>query len=200
MSDDDVDALARSLDRPEAFEVIFGRYHRMIWAYVARLGGREGAEELAGDVFVAAFARRGTYDPQLGSVRSWLYGIASNLVRTQLRREGRAARAFERAGAQRIDDHDPVEDAFADLARREQLRAVLAALVRLARDDREIIALYAWERLSYGEIATALDIDIGTVRSRLFRARQRLRDLLAASSEAGDASQAAHQGNLRGSP
>ncbi len=72
-----------SVTDPAAFEVLFDRYHARIWALLARSGGRDHADDLAGEVFVVGFRRRGDYDPARGSVRAWSYGIASNVSRTQ---------------------------------------------------------------------------------------------------------------------
>lgn len=184
--DDDAEAMRASLECPQAFELIFDRHHGVIWAYLARLGGRDRADELAGEVFLVAFARRASYDPTRGSVRSWLYGIASNLLRTRFRSDARAARAFRQAAARHrpvVVSIDGVEEV---LAGRQRFDVVVAALGRLPAGDREIIVLFAWERLSYDEIATALGIEVGTVRSRLSRARGRLRELVAASGELTD--------------
>lgn len=179
----DAAVVAASIHDPEQFEIVFERYHRTIWAYVARLAGRERADELAGDVFVAAFAHRDRYDPSKGSVSSWLYGIASNKLRTRLRTDGRAARAFERAIAGEPSSIWPIDIALEALVGRERLVDSLHALALLSAADREIIALFAWERLSYDAIAAALEIEIGTVRSRLSRARRRLRELMGPSGE-----------------
>jgi RNA polymerase sigma-70 factor (ECF subfamily) len=159
---------------PQSFEAVFEQFHSSIWRFLARLGGREHADDLAGEVFVVALARRETFDPSRGSVRAWLYGIAANLSRTRLRGERRRARAFARAAAER-GDTAPADAVIDDLAQRARLQQVLAALATLAAPDREVIALYAWEQLSYEEIAEVLRVEIGTVRSRLARARRRLR-------------------------
>jgi RNA polymerase sigma factor (sigma-70 family) len=186
MEGGDAEAMRASLERPEAFEPIFDRHHRVIWAYLARLGGRDRADELAGEVFLVAFTPRASYDPTRGSVRSWLYGIASNLTRNRLRSDARAARAFRRAAARQGGMFVPIDDADDALAGRQRFDAVVAALARLPFADREIVALFAWERLSYDEIAATLGIEVGTVRSRLSRARGRLRELVAANDEFTD--------------
>lgn len=187
MVNDDASVLRASLeDDPDAFGAIFDRHHERIWAYLARMAGRERADELAGDVFVTAFARRTTYDEVRGPVVAWLYGIAANMLRTRLRTEARAARAFARAGAERHAAEVPT-DAFDDAASlRQRMVAVRTALVELSTADRDVIVLYAWERLSYQEIAVVLGVEVGTVKSRLSRARTRLRELLAASGQVLD--------------
>lgn len=180
----DVDAAAvrASVEDPERFSLIFDRHHRVVWTYLARLAGPDVADEIAGDVFVAAFERRARFDPTRGEVRSWLYGIATNKLHTRFRSDRRARRAFARAAESAIaPDPTVLVDEAADLA--DTARRVLSAIARLDRNDRELIVLYAWDELSYSQIADILDVPIGTVRSRLSRARRRLRELLAGSGE-----------------
>jgi RNA polymerase sigma factor (sigma-70 family) len=179
----DVVAVRASLSDPHRFGEIFERHHAVLWTYIARVAGRDAADDLAGEVFTVAFRRRDTFDATRGQVRSWLYGIATNLVHTRLRTEQRAARAFLRAATEPRRDHDPIESVddaahLADVSRRLQ-----RALAALDRNDRELIVLFAWEQLSYVELADVLGVPIGTVRSRLSRARSRLRELLDGSGE-----------------
>lgn len=175
----DAAAVIASTTAPERFGAVFDRHHRQVWNYIARLAGREAADELAGEVFTAAFAQRDQFDPDRGHVRPWLLGIATNLVRSRLGSESRARHAYSRAGAAEAAEVDPtllVDDAAA-LA--WNIGRVRAAIAQLDADQRVLLALYAWEELSYAEIAEALDIPIGTVRSRLARTRARLRELVA---------------------
>jgi len=167
---------------PEQFSVIFERHHRVIWTYLARLAGPDTADDVAGEVFTVAFGQRERFDPDRGAVRSWLYGIATNILHTRLRSEARARRAFARAAAAppAIDDMTAVDEASATA---DEARRVQAALGRLSRDDRELIVLRAWEQLSYADIAETLGVPIGTVRSRLSRARGRLGELLDTDGE-----------------
>lgn len=183
VSEEDAALVRASTAAPELFEQVFDRYHRAIWSYVARVAGRDRADDVAGDVFVAAFASRAGYDPARGSVRAWLYGIATNLLKTRFRSDARAARAFERVARELrapIPPTDLVDDA---LSYRARLERVVAALAGLSGADREIIVLFAWERLSYEEIAAVVGVEVGTVRSRLSRARARLRELVEPSGE-----------------
>jgi RNA polymerase sigma factor (sigma-70 family) len=181
------DALAvrASITEPERFSVIFERHHRVVWTYLARLAGPDVADEIAGDVFTIAFARRHDFDPDRGQVRSWLYGIASNLLRTRFRSERRARLAFARAAtATAAAEPTALIDDAAELA--ATVLRVRTAMSRLDRDQRELLVLYAWEELSYAEIADVLGIPIGTVRSRLARTRRRLRELMNGSGELFD--------------
>ena len=188
MGHDDADIVLGSVTEPERFEVIFERHHGRIWRYLARMGGRECADELAGDVFVAAFAGRSRYDPELGTVQAWLYGIATNRFRSRGRTNARALRAAVRLAGQQpnVTAESPTDAVVGAMASEATLVRVQAAMQRLAPSDREIIVLFAWEQLSYEEIAAALGIELGTVRSRLSRARRRLRELAGISGEASD--------------
>jgi RNA polymerase sigma-70 factor (ECF subfamily) len=178
MTLDDESVLRVSLSEPERFGELFDRHHRTIWVYVSRLAGTDVADDIVGDVFVVAFANRRTFDGSRGTVRAWLYGIATNRLRTRLRSEFRARRAFAKVARSQIaaEDGTTVVDDADELA--ASMDAVLRAMSRLRRSERELIVLHAWEELSYAEMAIALDVPIGTVRSRLSRARQRLRELI----------------------
>lgn len=153
-------------------EELFDAHHYDVWCFVARRAGRDAADELAAEVFVTAWKRRSTFDKAVGSVRAWLFGIALNHVRNHLRSERRAARAMERVAAELLL-RSPVTADQSTLGA-EQLRIALSALGKLRSEDRELLLLVAWEQLSYQEIATVLDIPIGTVRSRVARSRERM--------------------------
>jgi RNA polymerase sigma factor (sigma-70 family) len=173
---DDEAIIRASVAQPELFETIFRRHHRRIWGYLARSGGRDQADELAGDVFVAAFSRRDRYDGR-GSVVSWLYAIATNMARTRFRKHERGARALARVAGQGTPSGSPFDDAEAALDGQQALARVQAAMAALPDRDRELITLVAWEGLTYQEVADVLGMELGTVRSRLSRARHRLRGL-----------------------
>lgn len=172
---DDVSLLHASADAPERFAELFDRHHRRIWRYLARLGGPECADDLASEVFVTAFRRRSSFDPARGSVTSWLYGIATNLARTRARSRARGRRAMERLQTQPMTGGGFEEGVVA----RDALVRAVDALQLLSLDHREVLVLYVWEELDYAAIAQILDVEIGTVRSRLSRARGHLRELLA---------------------
>jgi RNA polymerase sigma-70 factor (ECF subfamily) len=162
---------------------VFEQYHRAVYEYLARSVGRDLADEYAGDVFVAAFAARARYDPDLGSVRGWLFGIAANIRRTRARSAGRGRRAWNRVGGEREAQEGGFEVLEERLDYGQRLAWVTRFLRELSDTDRDVLVLYAWNELTYPEIAQALGIEVGTVRSRLARARGRLRELIAASGE-----------------
>jgi RNA polymerase sigma factor (sigma-70 family) len=169
---DDASVISRSLYDSEAFATIFERHFDEIHRYLSRRHPGE-ADELAAEVFVVAFDARSRYRALGDSARPWLYGIASNLLGKRRRQEQRALRAHARSGGRRRPAEDDFADAVnrADAQRRSQL--VAAAVSRLSPEDRDTLLLYALSDLSYEEVAFALEVPVGTVRSRLARARRR---------------------------
>lgn len=159
-------------DDRSAFDAVFDRHFDDVYRFVARRLGRDTADDLTASVFVEAFAGFASYDEGLGSIRPWLFGIATNLVRRHRRTEERRLRAFARHGV------DPIA---ADAGALDRVDAssdgprLARALAGLAQRDRDVLLLYAWADMTYDEIAQALDIPVGTVRSRLARARQAMR-------------------------
>ena len=183
----DAAVIAASIARPQEFTLIFERHYDEIHRYLRRRHP-VAAEELAAEVFTTAFDRRGRYRPELESARPWLYGIASRLLARRRRSEVRALRAHARSGARRepVADEYAQADARAD-ARRASAR-VSAALAALNASDRDTLLLYALGGLSYDEVAQALGVPVGTVRSRLARARRRCAVLLDAETTPTEAS------------
>ena len=174
---DDGTVIRSSLDEPERFAVLFDRYARQVHQYVSRRLGTQLADDIVGETFLIAFRRRETFDPARTLARPWLYGIATTLVARHRRNEERFLRALKRTGA------DPLPEPVAEAVARQvtagaQERALAGALARLPRGDRDVLLLVAWADLSYEETAQTLDIPLGTVRSRLHRARRRLREAL----------------------
>jgi RNA polymerase sigma-70 factor (ECF subfamily) len=179
--DDESDAalIAASLDQPGRFGPLFDRHATVLHRYLVRRIGPDDADALVGEVFRIAFEKRHTYDPTRPLARPWLYGIATNLVAKHRRREARRYYAMARLAAQRVpvpELADRVSDAV-DAA--DRWHRVAAAVTELPEPERDALILHVWEGLSYEEVAAALDIPVGTVRSRLNRARGRLRELAA---------------------
>lgn len=166
----------RTIDRAD-FEAAFRQHFPPIYRFIARRVGSALAEDLAAETFAMAFRRRATFDPGRGSLRSWLYGIAANLVRNHWRAEQHLL-ALDARLVPEVDTSDG-----SDAADQRVIAALLAprlaaALAQITRDQREVLLLHAWAELSHEEIAAALDVAPGTVRSRLSRARAALRDQL----------------------
>ncbi|POM27490.1 ECF RNA polymerase sigma factor SigW [Actinomadura rubteroloni] len=173
----DADLIRRSHDDPEAFAALFDRYAPMLYRYVARRLGPDPAEDLVGDTFLAAFGRRDRYDLDRADARPWLFGIVTKLVARHHRDEAARYRALRRspAGGVQDDPADAVAAAVTAAAVRPRLAGALAAL---PRRDRDVLLLVAWADLNYAETAEALGIPVGTVRSRLNRARRKVRAAL----------------------
>ncbi|MCP2335047.1 RNA polymerase sigma factor [Actinomadura rupiterrae] len=174
---DDAELIRRSHDDPEAFAALFDRYAGMLYRYVSRRLGPETAEDLVGDTFLAAFGGRHRYDLAQPDARPWLFGIVTKIMARHHRREAAHYRALRRSPVDGPDD-GPAERVAAGVAAWESRTALAAALAALPRRDRDVLLLVAWGDLSYEEVARALDIPVGTVRSRLNRARRKVRAAL----------------------
>jgi RNA polymerase sigma factor (sigma-70 family) len=151
--------------RAEAFERLFELHFDAVYAYLARRVGPDLARDLASETFTRAFAARKRYDARQGEVRAWLFGIANNLLRRHYRDEERRLRALARL--------EPREEGVPS----EEPR-LADALRALSPDERDVLLLFAWADLEYAEIAAALEVPLGTVRSRLHRARAHVRAAL----------------------
>jgi RNA polymerase sigma factor (sigma-70 family) len=176
----DSELIARSRSDPAVFGGIFDRHHAELYRYLRRRIDGGLAADLAAETFVIAFARRGTYRADTQDARPWLYGIAHNLLRNHVRAERRQLAAYTRLGADPLADADAAA-AFSLADSRADSAAVSARLAqilaRMPARDRDVLLLFAWADMSYTEIARALSIPVGTVRSRLNRARRQLRGL-----------------------
>ena len=171
--DTDAEIFRRSVRDPEAFREIFERHAAAVHAYARRRIGMTAGEEILAQTFLTAFEKRTRFDPSYGSARPWLLGIATNLIRHHLREER------EHLTALRKSAHDQPEAPVEDDARLDAERmkpTLLEALLALSDDDRETFLLLALGQLRYEEVASALGIPIGTVRSRIHRARRHLRE------------------------
>lgn len=170
----DAELILDSLHEPARFGELFDRHAQVVFRYLARRIGPDDASDLLADVFLAAFEARVRYDPDVSSALPWLYGIAANRLRNHFRRRAGELRMLERLVAQGTPtDHG---DAVVDVIDAQlQVRAMAKLLDELPPGERDVLLLHAWEALTYEETATALDIPVGTVRSRLHRTRRRLR-------------------------
>jgi RNA polymerase sigma-70 factor (ECF subfamily) len=180
----DAEVIRSSYSDPPQFAAIFDRHFDTIYRYLRRRVGESLADDLAAETFTVAFGARAKYDPTRPDARPWLYGIAANLLRRHHRREERQLRAYARTGVDPVGaDLDAVLDRVDAAAAGPKLANALASLN--AR-DRDTLLLYVWADLDYQAIADALVIPIGTVRSRLSRARRTIRELLGATRQCMD--------------
>jgi RNA polymerase sigma-70 factor (ECF subfamily) len=160
----------------DALATLFRRHADVIYNYCfRRLGDWTAAEDMVSIVFLEAWRRRDA-DVQPGKVLPWLYGIATNVVRNRRRSERRYAAVLRRLPA---DDPtpDPADDAAARVDDERQMKRLLVRASELPRQEQDALALCVWSELSYDDAALALGVPIGTVRSRLSRARAHLREL-----------------------
>ncbi|TDE59734.1 RNA polymerase sigma factor [Nonomuraea mesophila] len=179
---DDADLIRRSIDDPEQFAGLFDRYVEQIHRYVARRLGVQAADDVVAETFLTAFRCRAAYDHAQPLARPWLYGIATNLIARHRRDEERFLRALSRTGAE--PPAEPMADAvIGRVAAQKEDRRLAGALTGLSRGDRDVLLLVALGELAYEEVAEALGIPVGTVRSRLHRARKKAKAALGTGHE-----------------
>jgi len=179
----DAAVIEQSLAEPERFEATFRRYFGRIHQYLAARVGARIADDLAAEVFTIAFAQRQRYDLARECARPWLYGIATNLAGTYRRQEQRRYRALARADTQAVaPSHEDLATERVSAAAAGP--ALAAALAGLGSGDRDVLLLVAIAGLDNQEVAQSLGIPHGTVRSRLSRARTRLRESLGGTNPA----------------
>ncbi|HEV2783246.1 MAG TPA: RNA polymerase sigma factor [Actinophytocola sp.] len=157
------------------FGRLFDAYAAPLHRYLARRVGSDVAHDLVSETFLVALNQRHGYDPRRAVVRSWLYGIATNLLRRHVRQEVRRLRATARAVGW-ADPEPGHEGRVTDRVDAAALAARLAgALAELSEGDRDVLLLTSWAGFDSTEVADALGIPVGTVRSRLHRVRTWLR-------------------------
>lgn len=169
--DPDARIIAAALRDPGRFSELFDRHWTELHAFCTSRMGAAG-EDLAADTFRLAFDRRARYDQRYDDARPWLYGIATNLIRQHFRTAQRRGRAEERSAM--FGRRVVADETIGGLERRLLGPELAAALAELSAIDRDALLLFAWAELDYAEIARALDVPIGTVRSRINRARRML--------------------------
>lgn len=169
----DAELLSDTAGAVDAFAALFDRHYRSVYRFVARRLGPDVAEDVCLEVFMVAFQRRAQFVPIRATALPWLYGIATNLIARHRRTEERHLRAIQRTASQaRVTNAD---DATSRADAAAAWPHVANALARLPQKERDALLLYAWGDLSYEEIARLTEIPVGTVRSRISRARARLK-------------------------
>ncbi len=158
----------------ESFGDLFEAHARAIYNFCfRRTADWSVAEDLTSAVFLEAWRRRGDVDLISEAALPWLYGVAANLLRNQRRALRRHRSAIERM-APAAATPDFADDLAARLDDERRMRELLAQMQHLSPGEQDVLALCAWQGLSYEDAARALDVPVGTVRSRLSRARTRL--------------------------
>ncbi|MCW2877823.1 MAG: sigma factor [Sphaerisporangium sp.] len=160
-----------------AFGTLFDRHARSVYNHCfRRTADWSAAEDLTSVVFLEAWRRRSQVRISSDSLLPWLLGVANNALRNRYRWLRR-----HQAAVGRLPPMDSVVDLAEEVVGRiddeRQMREILAVLNRLPRADQEVLTLCVWSELSYEDAAVALNIPVGTVRSRLSRARARMKKL-----------------------
>ena len=161
--------------KADLFSVLFERHAKAIYNYCFRqTGSWSVAEDLVSVVFLEAMRRHRTVSLHQDSALPWLYGVATNVCRNSLRSTRRHRAALARIHDELADTEDPADRVAARVDDERRMRELREAVKTLPRREQEVLALVAWSGLDYAAAAAALDIPVGTVRSRLSRARARL--------------------------
>jgi RNA polymerase sigma factor (sigma-70 family) len=193
--DTDAEIFQRSIRDPDAFREIFERHASTVHAYARRRIGMTAGEEILAQTFLTAFEKRARFDLSYESARPWLLGIATNIIRHHLREEREHLTALGKMF--REQPEEPVDD-VARLDAQRMKPALSAALLALSADDRETFLLLALGQLTYEEVASALRIPIGTVRSRIHRARMHLRERVPGRTAIPDGEEGSYEGSSEG--
>src|SRR6185437_8318072 len=173
LSDPDALLIRASWDDPDRFAALYDRYAAQLYRYAYRRIGAAAAEDVVAEAFLAAFRRRHTYDLSRPDARPWLFGILTR----ELGRHERAERAHYRAlarAAPATPEESPADAVAARVSAGAARTQLVTALEALPARDRDVLLLVAWGGFTYDEVASALGIPVGTVRSRLNRARRKV--------------------------
>ena len=163
---------------PEAFAALYDRYCDRVYSYCFRSSGSwASAQDLASVVWLETWRtrRRATIEDD-ASLAPWLFGVAHNVVRNSARTQRRHQAALRRL-PNPLDSPDHADEVASRLDDERRMALVLAAVDQLPDHERDVLTLVAWADLNQAEVAVALGISVGTVKSRLSRARERLRQM-----------------------
>jgi RNA polymerase sigma factor (sigma-70 family) len=184
VSETDAAVIEQSWHEPEMFAQLYDRHAGPIHRYVSRRLGEALADDLVAETFLTAFRVRQRYDLARPDARPWLYGIAANMIGRHRRAEVRRLKALARAADTTPADPGAgwaaagADEIVSRLDAAAVRRELLQALAELSLGDRDVLLLIAWAGLTSEETAAALGIPSGTVRSRLSRARRKVREAL----------------------
>jgi RNA polymerase sigma-70 factor, ECF subfamily len=160
----------------EAFAELYRRHQRSVYGFALQMtGARELAEDVTQEVFMLLMRETGLYDEKRGSLKSFLLGVTRNFVLRRLKQE----RAF--VSIESAEDQSILESAEDEsLTQNGSIREMRQAILSLPSHYREVVVLCELQELSYAEAAEVLGCAIGTIRSRLHRARTMLTERLSA--------------------
>lgn len=191
----DEELLAAATTDKAAFLEFYDRHVEQVIAFgVRRLGDSDQVADLVAEVFLAVLRSAGSYDPRRGTARAWLYGIAANVVAGGRRRAAKEAGAYAQLSGRRLLEPDDYAELDSRLDAASAARRLSEAMARVPRADRVVLELVALDQLTVTEAAAALGIRPGAARSRLARARRRLRADLTDPDPAAAATGAPGQG------
>jgi RNA polymerase sigma-70 factor (ECF subfamily) len=174
-SSTDAEAIRRARTDPRAFREVYDRHVAAVHRFLRIAAGPDSADDLAAETFARALRGCAAYVPRHETARGWLLGIAANVARGHHRANGRARRAFLRLPRPAAGRDDPTLERLLESGLSLPLAAALEAL---SPAEREVLLLAALSDLTYQELADALRLPVGTVRSRLHRARTSARRAL----------------------
>ena len=166
---------------PPAFALIFDRHAAIVRRFVARRVTAEDIDDIVAETFRIAFERRAAFGEHYPTADHWLLGVAGNVIRRRQRSWTRHAAAMRRLSGRATADLDPLLSVPQRLDASAQAALLVDTLEQLRPDDREVLLLVAWEQLTPTEIGIVLDVPAATVRTRLHRARQQIRQALGAT-------------------
>ncbi|HEY3844813.1 MAG TPA: RNA polymerase sigma factor [Acidimicrobiales bacterium] len=182
----DAAPISASVKDPRRFGVIFARHAEAVHRYLSRRLEPSAVDDALSETFVTAFRSRHRYDPAYADARPWLFGIATNVVHHHRRAEGRR-RAMVARVTQLIAGEQATEPAPDEVAgpheRQDELDRLQSVLSQVDEKYLDVLMLFTGPQLSYDEIARALEVPVGTVRSRMSRGRAQLRELLLAAGQ-----------------
>lgn len=171
----DSEIIQRSIGQPRVFAELFDRHAGALGGYAARRLGPDAGQDILSETFLVAFARRASFDAAWDSALPWLYGIASRLIRKHRATEAKHLRSSaEFAGREEHVSRGDLESTIARLDAELSTKELAPRIAALPAKERETLLLYAWGDLTYEEIASALGVPVGTVRSRMNRVRTKL--------------------------
>ena len=171
----DSEIIAKSVESPALFSEIFERHARAIGGYARRRVGQDAVDDILSETFLAAFRRRAAFDTRWESARPWLLGIATRVIKKHRATEAAQWRTFEVVSGTEdgsVRSSAPESDARIDAS--AALRELGPRIAQLSARDRDTLLLYAWGDLTYEQVAVALGVPVGTVRSQLNRVRRKL--------------------------
>ncbi len=182
LTDGDGDLL-RLISRGDeaAFLAFYRRYQGAVYRFALQMSGKaEIAEEVTQDVFMVVMGSAGKYDAKRGSVAAYLYGVARNFVLRRLEQERPYVTALDDPESEYAGALAGAQDVLGDLTRNEKIESLRKAVLALPPAYREVVVLCDLHELDYAEAAAALECAIGTIRSRLHRARALLTEKMRA--------------------